>query len=311
MKFSIIHILILTFLLIGCKSEEKSTEEVSGFLNINGNQLYYNISGYGDTIVVLHGGPGFSHQYMKPQLDSLLSNHFTLLYFDQRGSGWSDGHDDTLNLKIENFVEDLELLRKHFKISELNLLGHSFGGLLGMYYSIKYSKKVSSLILVDSDAASFELRTPYQIETINSRLTEEQNLYLDSLEKTDNFKNYDPEIYTKYYKSYLTTYFANPSDTSKLKLGFDSLSVPKINRTNSKVRMNLGEYDIHGQISAINCKTLIMQGTESVFSVEGAMAIQNNIPKSEIHLFENCGHFEYIESPEKFRNLILGFYKNN
>jgi proline iminopeptidase len=193
----------------------------------------------------------------------------------------------------------------------LNLLGHSFGGLLGMYYSIKYPKKVSSLILVDPDAASFELRTPYQIATINSRLTEEQNLYLDSLEKTDNFKNYDPEIYTKYYRSYLTTYFANPSDTSKLKLGFDSLSVPKINRTNSKVRMNLGEYDIHDQISAIKCKTLIMQGTESVFSVEGAMAIQNKIPKSEIHLFKNCGHFEYIESPEKFRGLILDFYKKN
>jgi proline iminopeptidase len=136
-------------------------------------------------------------------------------------------------------------------------------------------------------------------------------LYLDSLEKTDNFKNYDPETYTKYYKSFLTTYFANPFDTSKLKLGFDSISVPKINRTNSIVRMNLGKYDIHNQISVINCKTLIMQGTESVFSVEGARAIQKKIPKSEIHLFENCGHFEYIESPKKFKNLIFEFYSKN
>ncbi|NND23468.1 MAG: alpha/beta fold hydrolase, partial [Acidimicrobiia bacterium] len=229
MKFSIVHTIVLGFLLIGCNSEDKSTEQESGFVNVNGNQLYYNISGIGDTIVVLHGGPGFSHKYLKPQLDSLLSDNFTLLYFDQRGSGWSDGEDDTLNLKIESFVEDLELIRNHFNISKLNLLGHSYGGLLGMYYSVKYPKDVRSLILVDPDAASFELRTPYQIETINSRLTEEQNLYLDSLEKTDNYKNYDPEIYTKYYKSYLTTYFANPLDTSKLKLGFDSISVPKIN----------------------------------------------------------------------------------
>ncbi|NNE14016.1 MAG: alpha/beta fold hydrolase [Saprospiraceae bacterium] len=311
MKFSIVYILVLGFLLFGCKSEEKSTEIKSGFVNINGNQLYYNIYGVGDTIVVLHGGPGFSHKYLKPQFDSLLSTQFTLFYFDQRGSGWSDGQDDTLNLKIENFVEDLDLIRKRFKISKLNLLGHSFGGLLGMYYSVKYPKNVSSLILVDPDAASFELRTPYQIETINSRLTVEQNLYLDSLENTDNFKNYDPAIYTKYYKSYLTTYFANPLDTSKLKLGFDSISVPKINRTNSIVRMNLGEYDIHNQISAINCRTLILQGTESVFSVEGAIAIQNKIPKSEVHLIENCGHFEYIESPKTFKNLILEFYDKN
>ena len=109
----------------------------------------------------------------------------------------------------------------------------------------------------------------------------------------------------------MTTYFANPFDTSKLKLGFDSISVPKIDRTNSIVRTNLGEYDIHSQISAISCKTLIMQGTESVFSVEGAMAIHNNIPNSKIELFENCGHFEYIESPEKFKTLILEFYEKN
>ena len=148
MKLSIIYFLVLALLFIGCTSKEKSTENETGFVNINNNQLYYNITGIGDTIVVLHGGPGFSHQYLKPQLDSLLSNHFTLLYFDQRGSGWSGGQDDTLNLNIENFVEDLEVIRNHFKISEFNLLGHSFGGLLGMYYSIKYPQKVSSLILL-------------------------------------------------------------------------------------------------------------------------------------------------------------------
>ena len=52
-----------------------------------------------------------------------------------------------------------------------------------------------------------------------------------------------------------------------------------------------------------------MQGTESVFSVEGAIAINQNIPFSQIHLFENCGHFEYIESPAKFKRLILDFYE--
>lgn len=52
-----------------------------------------------------------------------------------------------------------------------------------------------------------------------------------------------------------------------------------------------------------------MQGTESIFSVEGAMAIHNQIPKSDIHLFENCGHFEYIEAPKKFKKLIIDFYK--
>lgn len=308
MNLNTIPIVIWALFLIGCQPEQPITEERSGLINVNHNELYYNISGRGDTIVILHGGPGFSHQYMKPQLDSLLSSHFTLLYYDQRGSGWSTGEKDTLRLNVENFVEDLEQIRDHFKLAKLNLLGHSFGGLLGMYYSIQYPQKVKSLILVDPDAASYELRTPYQIKMIDSRLTEEQELFLDSLENTESFLNYDPAIHTKYYKTFLTTYFANPDDTAKLYLGFDSISIPKLDHTNQIVRRNLGNYDIHGQLPKIKSKTLIMQGTESVFSVEGARAIHSRIPNSEIHLFDDCGHFEYIEAPDQFKNLILDFY---
>ena len=308
MNLNSAYIIVWIFLFTSCQANHNIAVDKSGFIEVNDTNVYYMICGKGDTLVILHGGPGFSHQYLKPQLDTLLSTHFTLLYYDQRGSGWSDGQNDTLNLKIENFVEDLEQIRTYFKLNKLNLLGHSFGGLLGMHYAIAYPQKVNSLILVDPDAASFALRTPYQIEMINSRLTEQQNAYLDSLEETESFKNYAPDTYTKYYKTYLTAYFADPYDTSKLTLGFDSVSIPKISWTNTLVRANLGGYDIHNQLSKIRSHTLIMQGTESVFSVEGAMAIHQQIPSSEIHLFENCGHFEYLESPAKFKQLILDFY---
>jgi proline iminopeptidase len=144
---------------------------------------------------------------------------------------------------------------------------------------------------------------------INSRISNAQQEYLDSIENSVAFKNFNPATFEEYYKVYLTSYFSNPNDAKKLSLGFDSISVPKINNTNGIVRANLGKYDIHNKLRNINCKTLIMQGTESVFSIEGAMAIHERIPTSEIHIFEDCGHFEYIENPKKFKNLILEFYE--
>jgi proline iminopeptidase len=177
-----------------------------------------------------------------------------------------------------------------------------------MFYAIEYPSNLGSLILVDPDAASYELRTPYQIKTINSRITEEQWEYLDSISESPAFKAYDPVSYNQYYKTYLTSYFANPKDTSKLTLGFDSISIKKIDATNNYVRKGLGKYDIHDQLSRIICPTLILQGTESVFSVEGAEAIHNELINSELQLFENCGHFEYIESPANFKNSIINFY---
>ena len=310
MKLSQIAILLI-ILFFSCSQRNTTLVENEGYVKVNNVKLYYSTIGAGDTLVVLHGGPGLSHKYLKPQLDSLLSSKFTLLYYDQRGSGWSEGINDTLKLNIQTYVTDLDQIRNHFELSKLNLVGHSFGGILGMYYGITYPDNLNSLVLIDSDAASYELRTPYQIKTINSRLTEEQNIYLDSISESAEYKNYNVYAYNKYYKTYLTSYFANPKDTSKLHLGFDSISIKKIDVTNTYVRKGLGKYDIHDSLSAITCPTLILQGTESVFSVEGAEAIHKKLINSELQLFENCGHFEYIESPQKFKELIEEFYGVN
>jgi len=308
----ILRITILALLLLNsCSQRSAILTEKDGFVSADSTKMYYSIIGSGDTLVVLHGGPGLSHKYLKPQLDSLLSSNFTLLYYDQRGSGWSEGLKDTLKLNMQTYITDLDQIRSYFKLSELNLVGHSFGGLLGMYYGITYPDKLNSLVLIDTDAASYELRTPYQIKTINARLTEEQNNYLDSIYESDAYTNYDVTTYEKYYKTFLTTYFANPKDTSNLKLGFDSISVKKIDVTNKLVRKDLGTYDIHDLLRVITCPTLILQGTESVFSVEGAEAINNELVNSELHLFGDCGHFEYIEAPDKFKQLIEEFYGIN
>ena len=190
MKLSQITILLI-ILFFSCSQRNTTLVENEGYVKVNNVKLYYSSIGAGDTLVVLHGGPGLSHKYLKPQLDSLLSSKFTLLYYDQRGSGWSEGINDTLKLNIQTYVTDLDQIRNHFELSKLNLVGHSFGGILGMYYGITYPDNLNSLVLIDSDAASYELRTPYQIKTINSRLTEEQNIYLDSISESEEYKNYD------------------------------------------------------------------------------------------------------------------------
>ena len=305
----LVQILILCILLCcSCTQKNKRTVANEGYLNVDKVKLYYATIGSGDTLVVLHGGPGLSHQYLRPQLDSLLSSKFTLLYYDQRGSGWSEGANDTLNLNMQTFVADLDQIRKHFNLSKLNVIGHSFGGLLGMYYGIAFPDNLNSLVLIDTDAASYELRTPYQIKTIDARLTEDQWNFLDSIADSKAYKNYDVAAYDAYYKTFLTSYFADPRDTLHLSMGFDTISIPKIEVTGSFLRKDLGQYDIHEQLEKIKCPTLILQGTESVFSVAGARAIHNKLVNSELQLFENCGHFEYIESPNKFKRSIEVFY---
>lgn len=306
--FHLVLLIILIGIITSCNNAVNKSAESKGLLTSDQTELYYKFTGTGDTLVVLHGGPGLSHHYLYPQLDSLLSDHFTLLFYDQRGSGASEGIEDTTKLTMKAFVEDLEAIRSHFNIDKLNLLGHSFGGLLALYYGITYPDRISSLVLVDPDAASDALRTPYQIKTIRSRITEQQWAFLDSIEQTTDYKKYEPQSWERYYKTFLTSYFANPQDTAHLYLGFDSLNIQKIEKTGKYVRKDLGKYDVHDSLYRITCPALILQGDESVFSVEGAEAIRQKLLNSQLIVFEHCGHFEYIEFPEQFKSAVLNFY---
>src|SRR5687767_1244262 len=85
-----------------------------GFVDAgDGVRLYYRMVGCGpDTVVVLHGGPGFSMEYFAKDLESLAERH-TLLFYDQRGTGRSSLVSDAAALDARRFAEDLEAIRRH------------------------------------------------------------------------------------------------------------------------------------------------------------------------------------------------------
>lgn len=64
-------------------------QDFEGPKRINGTGLYMSIRGKGETIVVLHGGPGLNHSYFNPHLKD-LEKTFRMVYYDQRACGQSD-----------------------------------------------------------------------------------------------------------------------------------------------------------------------------------------------------------------------------
>jgi proline iminopeptidase len=302
--------LLIVVISLSCEQPQKAVKTMDdGYWDIDGIPFYYRISGTGEPVIVLHGGPGLSHKYLFPQIDTLLSDNVKLIFYDQRASGWTGGMEDTNSLTMDVFVEDLEKIRIKLGLEKLNLMGHSFGGLLAMYYGIKYPERVNSMVLVDSDAASWELRTPYQIQTIRARLTDADWKEMEDIEKAGAFINKDPVLIESYFRVFLKSYFANPGDVAQLELGFDKKLVEKNETTSKHLRDNLAKYDIHKELKKITCPVLVMIGRQSIFSVEGAGAIQASLPNSELMIFEDCGHFEYIEQPTKFKTAVEGFYK--
>ncbi len=108
-----------------------------GYKIINGVSLYYETIGDGTPIVVVHGGPGLDHSYLLPQMGELAKG-YKLIFYDQRAMGKSSADFDTNLMTMNSFVEDLEGIRKAFGLEKMNLMGHSWGGLVSMFYAIRY-----------------------------------------------------------------------------------------------------------------------------------------------------------------------------
>lgn len=277
------------------------------YVDVDGAQLFVQLVGSGKSLVMVHGGPGMSHDYLAPQFIDLLHKDFQLIFYDQRASGRSTGVEDTTRLTISQFVDDLEILRQQLKIERLNLIGHSFGGLLAMYYAISYPENVGKLLLLDSSPASWELNFPYFRKVIAERQTRQDKLELSAIESQDGFGT-DPGLMDRYFKIYFKTFFKNPSLSQNLILGIDENWLSNSRITGNFIWKDLDNYDIHDKLINITAATLIMHGEESVISIEGAEAINRYIPNSELIILKDVGHFPYVEAPNNFSQIVKEFF---
>ncbi|PSL03369.1 alpha/beta fold hydrolase [Cecembia rubra] len=308
------YLLKTTFILglilstIICSFGQSRLQDKSKYIDVDGARLFVRLVGSGEPLIIIHGGPGMSHDYLAPQLIDLLAKDYQLIFYDQRASGRSSGVEDTTRLTISQFVNDLDILRQQLEINRLNLLGHSFGGLLAMYYAVSYPDNVNKLLLIDTAPASWELNFPYFRKTISERQTELDRQELSNLNSKIDFET-NPEIMDRYLKIYFKPFFKNSSLSQHLSLGIDKNWSSNFNVTNDMVWNSLGRYDIHEQLKNINSPTLIMHGDFSVLSIDGAKEIERMIRNSTLVILKDVGHFPYIEDPKRFNKTVRDFLK--
>src|SRR5437867_6322157 len=117
-----------------------------GLVDAHGVLIYYKTVGRGAPLVIVHGGPGASHDYFLPYLLPLARQN-RLIFIDERGSGRSEKLDDPKGYTVENMVEDVEDVRRGLGLGTISLLGHSYGGVLAQAYAFKYQANLSHLLL--------------------------------------------------------------------------------------------------------------------------------------------------------------------
>ena len=131
-------------------SSNHTTEHPPGdYVTINGARLWYESEGSGEPLILISGGPGTSHDYFHPYF-SALRDSYRIIYFDALGRGKSDRGKDRSDYSLARDVEDVEGIRKALGLGKINLLGHSYGGMVAQAYTLRFPDSIRRLILVDT-----------------------------------------------------------------------------------------------------------------------------------------------------------------
>jgi proline iminopeptidase len=119
----------------------------------DGYRLMCRVSGQGRALLVLHGGPGSGSAYLEP-LHRLARPNRRVITFDQLGCGDSDVPPVGYPWSMDNAVADVEAVRRAFGADDLDVLGHSWGGMLALQYAIDHPDRLRRLVLSNTVAST-------------------------------------------------------------------------------------------------------------------------------------------------------------
>lgn len=261
---------------------------------VDGATLDYEIVGAAaKSVVMLHGGPGAAHNYLRPQLDELAEpGERRLIYYDQRGCGKSTIAALQSGGSAYDHVADLEALRQHFGLRRLHLVGYSWGGLLALLYAIRYPEHVGKLALLSTAPAAAAER-PEARQRLQAAAQRPEVLAMRA--------RLDPTNRQHRFALAVAGYFADPT----LALQLTPFLVQQ--RAEEAVWRSLGEYDIRPALQQLRLDALMIHGELDPIPIDTAERTAEALAAPLVRL-SNCGHVPYIEAPEAMLAALRGFF---
>jgi proline iminopeptidase len=268
------------------------------FAVVNGTRLFYQTEGQGTPMLMMHGGPGLDHTYFLPWFDPLCSQ-MELTYYDHRANGRSERPKSMAGITHDTWVADADALRANLGYDRIILFGHSYGGGLALEYALKYGDHLAGLVLcctapkfdyLDIILGNAQARgTPEQLEALNAVLS---GTITEDAE------------WRKMWMTYLPLYFKKYDPA--IGKAMDSRTVYSVAAQNHANACCLPAFDTLEDLNKITTPTLVISGREDWITppAQAGERIHAALPNSESVIFEESGHFPFIEETGPFMRLI-------
>lgn len=260
--------------------------------------LFVKVTGRGYPLLLMHGGPGADHSTMLPFRP--LAERFTLIFYDHRCNGRSQGADVT-SMTWDNLTADADALRRELGFDRWAVLGHSFGGMVALEYALRYPHNLSHLLLVDTcgDARWAQQNAPDVLA---------QRGYSDAaVQAARRFFNgrLTPHAFLPTMLKFGRAYYYRPS-LSKLLPGFRVKVRPEAQIY--AFGHLLPGWTVMDRLGDIKTPTLVLAGRDDFqFPPEHQEELAAGIPDARLHIIDHCGHNAPQERPAAVIEAVSGF----
>jgi proline iminopeptidase len=290
-----------------------------GLVDAHGVMIYYVEMGHGSPLLIVHGGPGASHDYFLPWLLALARTN-RLIFIDERGSGRSERVEDVHQYTVENMVEDVEAVRTALGLGKISLLGHSYGGVLAQAYALKYQKNLSHLILASTFPSTKQMNEVLARE--KAQMPAEKLARLEELEKAGLYGKgaiWEHGRYSEEYEKlawgdgYFPFLFGARPDSNYDPLTDNAGADWELYR---EMCGSDGEFVIDGnlksaeyvdRLSTIKVPTLVICGDHDECDPSLSREMHEKIAGSKLAILPNAGHVAFQDQPGLWLGTVRDF----
>ncbi len=293
--------------------------DTSGKLDFREWQTWYRVTGDLETaskapVVVLHGGPGATHNYTL-RMARLSEQGWPVIHYDQLGAGLSThlpekGADFWT---VELFLDELDNLLTGLGLSSgYHVIGQSWGGMLGAEHAIHRPAGLRSLVIADSPASmdlwvaeANRLRDDLPPEVQKVLLQHEEAGTTDSAEYAEAEK--------VFYDRHVCRIVPNPPEVAQsfANIAEDPTVYHTMNGPSEfHVVGTLRGWSVVDRVSGITAPTLLVSGAYDEATPATMQPFMDDIPDVRWEIFAESSHMPHVEEEDHFLSVVSAFLQN-
>ncbi len=287
---------------------------MEGIFEWDGHATWYQASGESEPdkfpVVILHGGPGATHDYLEDLEVLSRSGRQTILY-DQLGCGNSQHLPDAPAdfWTVDLFKRELVGLLEHLGIERAyTLLGQSWGGMLAMEHALDHPAGLKGMVVANSPGS-----IPLWVEEANRLRADlppdvQETLLLHEANGTTEDTDYEAAVMVFYQRHLCRVPWPECMDRAFAKMEEDPTVYHTMNGPSEFHCIgSLRNWDITDRLPEIDVPTLLISGEFDEATPKVVKEIADRIPGAEWVLFEGASHSTHLEEPGRFVSAAEGF----